>query len=251
MAAFVIQTFRINKNIKQFILPEAYHVSPLVVTDFHEKYHRCGRDQTLASIREEFWIINGRSVVRRILDKCLLCRGLKVKPKPQFMSDLPGERLGIYEPGFSYTGVGYFGTIILKQSKKTKTNSGQSKYYGVVFISLTTRVVHLEVAGNLSMDSFILALRRFIARRGQPKTISSDSGTNFVGANKELKTILSELNQSKISSTLINQKIARKFNPPPSPWMGGSWKSIVEITKRCLTYITKDRPMTYEALVPF
>ena len=46
----------------------------------------------------------------------------------------------------------------------------------------------------------------------------SDNGKNFIGANKELKTILSELNQSNISSTLINQKIAWKFNPPSCPW---------------------------------
>ena len=74
--------------------------------------------RTLASIREEFWIINGKSVVRRILDNCLLFSRLKVKPKLQFLSDLPTERLAIYEPAFSYTGVDCFDTIILKQSKK-------------------------------------------------------------------------------------------------------------------------------------
>ena len=175
----------------------------------------------------------------------------KVKPKPQFMSDLPAERLAIYEPAFSYTGVDYFGPINLKQRKKTRTNSGQLKCYAVVITCLTTRVVHLEVAGDLSTDCFILGLRWFISRRGQPKTIWSDNGKYFVGANRKLKTILSELNQSKVSSTLINQKINWKFNPPSSPWMDGSWESIVKITKRCLTNMTKDRPMTSEALVTF
>ena len=89
---------------------------------------------------------------------------------------------------------------------------------------LTTRVAHLEVALALSTDSFILALRRFIARRSQPKTIWCDNGTNFVSVNKELKNILSELNQNKISSTLINQKIAWKFNPPSSPWRDECWE---------------------------
>ena len=58
---------------KQTILPAAHHITLLIVTHFHEKYHHCGRDQTLASIREEFWIINGKSVVKCILDNCLLC----------------------------------------------------------------------------------------------------------------------------------------------------------------------------------
>ena len=87
------------------------------------------------------------------------------------MSDLPAERLAIYEPAFSYTGVDYFPPITLKQIKKSRTNSGQTKCYGAVLTCLTTGVVHLEGAGDLSTDSFILALRRFIARQGQPKTI--------------------------------------------------------------------------------
>ena len=33
------------------------------------------------------------------------------------MSDLPAERLEIYEPAINYTGMDYFGPINLKQSK--------------------------------------------------------------------------------------------------------------------------------------
>ena len=75
---------------------------------------------------------------QRILYKCLLCRRLQVKPKPQFLSDLLEERLAVNETAFTYIGVDYFSPITLKQSKKTRTNSGQSKCYSVVFICLTT-----------------------------------------------------------------------------------------------------------------
>ena len=33
--------------------------------------------------------------------------------------------------------------------------------------------------------------------------------------------------------------------------MGGSWESIVKITKKCLKFITKDRPIYEDALVTF
>ena len=52
----------------QTILPAAHHVTSLIVNHFYEKFYHCGRDQFLACIRVEFWIINGESVVRRILD---------------------------------------------------------------------------------------------------------------------------------------------------------------------------------------
>ena len=43
----------------QTILPANHHVTTLIINHFHENYPHCGRDQTLAVIREQFWIING------------------------------------------------------------------------------------------------------------------------------------------------------------------------------------------------
>ena len=60
------------------------------------------------------------------------------------------------------------------------------KRYGVIFTCLAMRAVHLEISHSLDTNSFILALRRLIARRGQVKEIRSDNGTNFVGGEKEL-----------------------------------------------------------------
>lgn len=42
---------------------------------------------------------------------------------------------------------------------------------------------------SLDTDSFVLALRRFIARRGQVKEMRSDNGRNFIGGEKELLVI--------------------------------------------------------------
>ena len=107
------------------------------------------------------------------------------------------------------------------------------------------------MTGDLSTESFILALRRFRARRGNPSTIRSDNGTNFVGAEKELAQALKELNQSKITEELSNHEIEWNFNPPASPWMGGAMESMVKVTKKALKTIVKDRLFTEEALHTF
>ena len=57
---------------------------------------------------------------------------------------------------------------------------------------MTTRAVRLEIAGDLSSDSFILSLRRFIACRENVKNIRLDNGRNFIGAEKELKAAIYE-----------------------------------------------------------
>ena len=67
---------------------------------------------------------------------------------------------------------------------------------------MITRALHLELVGDLSADSFILALRRFKARRGHPKSIRSENGSNFICAERELKDTLSKLDLKKIINEL-------------------------------------------------
>ena len=47
------------------------------------------------------------------------------------------------------------------------------------FLLLAIRVTHSEVIESLETDSVINTLRRFISRRGMPKMIRSDNGTNL------------------------------------------------------------------------
>ena len=50
--------------------------------------------------------------------------------------------------------------------------------------------MHLEVAKSFHITSFIYVLRRFVARRGLASDIYSDNGTNFAGADRELRQSL-------------------------------------------------------------
>ena len=61
-----------------------------------------------------------------------------------------------------------------------------------VFVSLSVKAVHLEPVTELTTSAFIATLRRFIARRGIPSIMWSDNGTNFVGAAKEIKKMVSD-----------------------------------------------------------
>ena len=135
------------------------------------------------------------------------------------MSDLPKERVAIGDKPFTYTGIDYFGPIAVKLSKRTRSNPALAKRYGVIFTCLTTRAVHLELAGDLSTDCFIMALRRFRSRRGNVKYIKSDNGTNFIGADRELKEAIKNLDKGKISKVLSDYYIEWEFNPSASPWI--------------------------------
>ena len=75
------------------------------------------------------------------------------------------------------------------------------------WLCLSTHAVHLEVPHSLTTDAAIMAIRRRIARRGCPKEIHSDNGTNLRGAEKELQTAVASLNQRKIRAEMIAKAI--------------------------------------------
>ena len=143
------------------------------------------------------------------------------------MAALPKVRVEMDRP-FASCGLDFLGPLTVRKFRKTE------KRYVLLVTCLATRALHLEVAQGLDTDSFLLALRRFIARRGRPKCICSDNGTNFVGGERELREALSEWNQQKIHETLSQEDIEWKFNPPTASHMGGAWERLVATVKRAL-----------------
>ncbi|XP_070569455.1 uncharacterized protein [Ptychodera flava] len=105
----------------------------------------------------------------------------------------------------------------LLRTTEVKRGRVTEKRYGAIFTCMATRAVHLEVACSLDTDSCINAIRRFIARRGQVRSIRSDNGTNFVAADKELKESIRRWNQEKIAEMLHQQDIKWEFNPKQVP----------------------------------
>ncbi|XP_068205334.1 uncharacterized protein [Palaemon carinicauda] len=126
---------------------------------------REGSDQKEWSlVREKFWVIKGHAAVRCVLSRCVRCRRAHGKAIEQLMADLPPDRVESGKPPFYRTGVDLFGPFFVKRVR------AQMKHWGVIFTCLNMRAIHLEVASNLTSDSFISAFRRFLARRGLVKT---------------------------------------------------------------------------------
>ncbi|GFW33531.1 hypothetical protein TNCV_2210661 [Trichonephila clavipes] len=108
------------------------------------------------------------------------------KHPPQLMGNLPKRHFTLERPFFS-CGIDYAGPVLIKCNKGRGTKS--TKGYIALFVCLATKAVHIEAVGDLTTDSFIAALRRFSARRGAPRHIYGDNGTNFVGARRKLDEI--------------------------------------------------------------
>lgn len=100
------------------------------------------------------------------------------------MGNFPAYRIQQAIP-FTFTGVDYAGYFEIKTS--TRKNAPYIKGYIALFICLTTRALHLELVSDLSTTQFMKAFKRFIGRRGIPREMYSDNGTNFIGAAREIR----------------------------------------------------------------
>ena len=149
------------------------------------------------------------------------------------MTDLPKNRISPAPP-FTYTGVHYFEPFIIKEGRK------EVKRYGAIFTCLVSRAVHIEVASSLESNSFILALRRFITRRGPVREMRSDNGTNFVGAWNKLLQAIEEMDHEEIRVKLLQENIDWIFNPPAASHMGGVWERQIRTTRKFLSGLMEE-----------
>ena len=123
------------------------------------------------------------------------------------------------------------------------------KRWCCLFTCLTTRAVHIEVVRSLDADSCTAAIVRFISRRGKPKTIVSDNGSNFVGSARELREYIDSWNKSQMGESLASKGIIWKFNPPSAPHFGGVWDCLVRSCKKAMFAILGSRSLIDETLI--
>ena len=226
------------------ILPKGHHITTLIVEDTHKKNLHASGQLLLSLLRQKFWIPDAKNVLKKVTQKCLTCFRLKASTARQLMGQLPEARVKPSKP-FTNTGVDYAGPFFVKQGgKRSKT---LVKGYIALFICLATKAIHLELVSDLSTEAYIVALRRFIARRGLCHNIYSDNGTNLVGAQTELKKIISDRDSTEtISNFAMQQGINFHFIPPGSPHMGGIWEAGIKSMKFHLRRVAGNAKLTFE-----
>jgi hypothetical protein len=215
------------------ILPKHHWVAELIARHIHNNNAHIGQEHTLSLLRQRIWICQARSLVRTIINKCFVCRRGHAPMLHQQMANLPPCRVIAYEPPFTYVGANMFGPILVKQGRSTV------KRWGCIFTCMCSRAIHLEVAPSLETDDFINVLRLFIARRGTPREIRTDCGTNFRGADSEFQLAIAKWNENHLQEKLSQRGITWIFNPPHAPHFGGVWERLIKDVKRALKAILK------------
>lgn len=233
------------------ILPAKSHFTKLAIEKAHFRALHGSIHLTLATLRQEYWVLNGRNLVKKHIHECIRCYRQNPKPLTQLMAPLPHIKTAP-SLSFIHTGMDFAGPFEVKVS--TRRNATTTKGYICVFVCMVSKAVHLEAVGDLSTQRFIGALRRFVSRRGLCTDLYCDQGSNFKGASNELPLLFL---QAKAQATMEIQNLFSKdhiqfhFNPPSAPHWGGQWESFVKLTKHHLNRLGVSVRLTFEDMQTF
>ncbi|XP_059054651.1 uncharacterized protein LOC131848728 [Achroia grisella] len=227
--------------VSPIILDGRHPAVRLLIRHYHVKAAHTFNELVCNELKQRFWIFRCRSEVRSIAKRCMFCVKRKANPQIPPTGDLPEMRLDHHSRPFTNVGLDYFGPVEVTIGRR------REKRWIALFTCMTTRAVHLEIVANLSSDSAIASLRRFIARRGVPKIMTSDNGTSFVGANRQL----AEFHNQSVQDFAAANHCEWKFIPPASPFMGGCWERLVRTVKTALLTTLKERAPKEEVLHTF
>ncbi|KAI5747455.1 hypothetical protein M8J77_014784 [Diaphorina citri] len=231
------------------LLPAKQHTVALIADYLHIKNFHTGPHLLLTLLRQKYWVIGARNLVRKRFQSCNTCFRFSPKMTYPKMGDLPSARVLESKP-FLNTACDYLGPISITLSHRRGQRS--QKAYICLFICLATKALHLEVASDLSTPTFLNAFKRFLSRRGPVKTMLSDNGTNFVGARNHLDEVYDLLEskeyKDRFTRELAEHRITWNFNPPASPHFGGIFESNVKSFKTHFNKVIGNQLLSYEEL---
>lgn len=234
----------------QAILPSKHPFTKLLIENEHKRLLHANTQAVLFSLRQNYWVIGGRSEVRQVIHRCMTCFKYNAKNSQQIMGELPDVRVQPIRP-FYKTGVDYGGPFLVRRTKNSRATC--DKIYIALFICMATKAIHLEIVSSLSSEDFINALKRFIARRGRCHTIYSDNASTFKGANNALKEIHTFFSKKEtvdqITKFSTSECMDWKFIPPRAPNFGGLWEAGIKTIKHHIKRVIGESKLLTEDFI--
>uniref|UniRef100_A0A336MQ39 CSON005245 protein n=1 Tax=Culicoides sonorensis TaxID=179676 RepID=A0A336MQ39_CULSO len=192
-------------NYNPIILSQKHKFTHLLINQYHIENLHIGVDEVISNLRENFWIPSCRMLVRSVFKNCLKCKLRKPKIEPVIMGDIPKIRSERCIYPFTYTGIDFFGPMMIKQGRTYVKN------WGSLFTCMTTRGIHIELYYLLHcLRLLILPLTYVSCDKDDLKPISPND-IILLRKNQSQFDIKMEYNYSPKQTWKFAHKIADEF----------------------------------------
>lgn len=232
------------------IMPRQGRFTLLVVRHAHMATLHSGPRLMRTYHSRAYWIIGLASHARREVRQCVRCARFRAATGEHLMGQLPPERLLPGRP-FIFSGMDYAGPLQIRALQGHGRIS--SIGYICLFICLVTKAIYLKVVSDMSTSAFLAAFRRFTSPQGDCSLLLSDNGTNFHGADAELRAMfwVASPFYEEVGAILATDSTIWRFISPHAPHFGRLWEAGVRSTKHHLRRLLADHALTFKELSKF
>lgn len=88
----------------------------LIVPQAHFHVLHGGLQLTMSILRQDFWIVHARRLVKAVIHKCIVCVRERAAVPVQLMGNLPKMRVTPSSRSFSHCGLDYAGPVTVRAS---------------------------------------------------------------------------------------------------------------------------------------
>ena len=110
------------------------------------------------------------------------------------------------------------------------------------------RAVHLDLSTDYSTNEFLTALQRFMSLRGYPSNLRSDTGSQLVAANKELKAVIKGIDKNRLKEFGAENGFDWDFSSSDAQWQNGCSEASLKSVKKMIKNATGSKILMFSEL---
>ena len=167
-----------DQKLNPILLPKDSHLTRLIIREFHDKCGHGGTYSVLKAMKPTFHVIHYFSVIKKVLQKCVICKRFNSRPIRLNQNCYREIRVNPTQRPFSDVYLDYIGPFTVK------LNNENTKVWLLIITCMWSRAINLLLCRTADTEDFLRAIQTHVYSYGMFSNCVSDLGSQIQsGAN--------------------------------------------------------------------